>query len=99
MNTKRFLEARIKGDKKGENLKVEYNAVERQRRLRASFYGIMAFDKFSWYDRDVAAITKGGRDSLLFIKKLAEMKGIDVVFGHVRPILSPCQQNGTKNRC
>ena len=57
------------------------------KRLRASFYGIMAFDKFSWYDRDVAAtITKGGRDSLLYIKKLAEEEGHRVVFGHTDSI-------------
>jgi len=78
-------EAESKGDKKGA---LKWNTMQLNvKRLRASFYGIMAFDKFSWYDRDVAAtITKGGRDSLLFIKKLAEDEGHRVVFGHTDSI-------------
>ena len=78
-------EAEANGDKKGA---LKWNTMQLNvKRLRASFYGIMAFDKFSWYDRDVAAtITKGGRDSLLYIKKLAEEEGHRVVFGHTDSI-------------
>ena len=78
-------EAEAANDKKAA---LKWNTMQLNvKRLRASFYGIMAFDKFSWYDRDVAAtITSGGRNSLLYIKGLAEQEGYKVVFGHTDSI-------------
>ena len=78
-------EAEAANDKKAA---LKWNTMQLNvKRLRASFYGIMAFDKFSWYDRDVAAtITSGGRNSLLYIKALAEQEGYKVVFGHTDSI-------------
>ena len=90
-------EAESNGDKKGA---LKWNTMQLNvKRLRASFYGIMAFDKFSWYDRDVAAtITKGGRDSLLFIKDLAEKEGHRVVFGHTDSIFVTMPSEWTKEQ-
>jgi len=90
-------EAEANGDKKGA---LKWNTMQLNvKRLRASFYGIMAFDKFSWYDRDVAAtITKGGRDSLLFIKDLAEKEGHRVVFGHTDSIFVTMPSEWTKEQ-
>ena len=51
----------------------KWNAMQLSvKRMRASFYGIMAFPKFSWYDPDIAkTITMGGRNALLSIKAKA----------------------------
>jgi DNA polymerase elongation subunit (family B) len=70
------------------NAARKWNAMQLSvKRMRASYYGIMAFPKFSWYDPDIAkTITMGGRNALLSIKKKAEEKGFKVVFGHTDSI-------------
>ena len=81
----KMAEADAAGDDAGVK---KWNTLQlSSKRMRASFYGIMAFDKFSWYDRDIAAtITKGGRDALMSIKKKTEELGFKVVFGHTDSI-------------
>ena len=81
----RLKEAEAAGDKKAA---MKWNTMQLGvKRLRASFYGILAFEKFSWHDKDLAAtITMGGRNALLSIKKEAEKQGYKVVFGHTDSI-------------
>lgn len=78
-------EAEAKNDKEAA---TKWNAMQLGvKRLRASMYGIMAFDKFAWFDRDVAAsITAGGREALLTAKALAEKAGFRVIYGHTDSI-------------
>ena len=70
-----------------------------QAEMRASFYGIMAFEKFSWHDADIAkTITMGGRNALLSIKKKAEEEGFRVVFGHTDSIFVTMPKGGPRSR-
>jgi DNA polymerase elongation subunit (family B) len=93
----KLKEAEMKGDKK-ETLK--WNTMQLGvKRLRASFYGILAFDKFSWHNRDMAAtITMGGRNALLSIKDLTEEMGFKVVFGHTDSIFVTMPKEWTKEK-
>ena len=61
----RLKEAEAAGDKKAA---MEYYAV-RSQEITGIFHGILALEKFSWHDKDLAAtITMGGRNALLSIK-------------------------------
>lgn len=90
-------EAEANGDKVGAR---KWNAMQLSvKRMRASFYGIMAFEKFSWHDADIAkTITMGGRNALLSIKKKAEEEGFRVVFGHTDSIFVTMPKEWTKER-
>jgi DNA polymerase I len=93
----KLKDAEARGDKK-EVLK--WNTMQLGvKRLRASFYGILAFDKFSWHNRDMAAtITMGGRNALLSIKDLTEEMGFKVVFGHTDSIFVTMPSEWTKEQ-
>jgi DNA polymerase elongation subunit (family B) len=78
----------------------KWNAMQLSvKRMRASFYGIMAFPKFSWYDPDIAkTITMGGRNALLSIKKVTEDLGFKVVFGHTDSIFVTMPSEWTQEK-
>tara|TARA_A200000159_G_scaffold24384_1_gene21508 strand:+ start:21257 stop:23998 length:2742 start_codon:yes stop_codon:yes gene_type:complete len=78
----------------------KWNAMQLSvKRMRASFYGIMAFPKFSWYDPDIAkTITMGGRNALLSIKAKAEEAGFKVVFGHTDSIFVTMPKEWTQEK-
>ena len=90
-------EAEANGDKVAAR---KWNAMQLSvKRMRASFYGIMAFEKFSWHDADIAkTITMGGRNALLSIKKKAEEEGFRVVFGHTDSIFVTMPKEWTKEQ-
>ena len=57
------------------------------KRLRATFYGLMAFQGFAWSDMDLAkTITYGGRTALQRIMKASEDAGYKVLYGHTDSI-------------
>jgi DNA polymerase elongation subunit (family B) len=59
------------------------DAQKTVKRLRATFYGLMALKGFSWGDMDIArTITKFGRDSLMAIMRASEELGYKVIYGH-----------------
>lgn len=93
----KLKEAEANGDKKAAR---KWNAMQLSvKRMRASYYGIMAFPKFSWYDPDIAkTITMGGRNALLAIKKKAEEEGFRVVFGHTDSIFVTMPKEWAKER-
>ncbi len=93
----KLKEAEANGDKKSAR---KWNAMQLSvKRMRASYYGIMAFPKFSWYDPDIAkTITMGGRNALLAIKKKAEEEGFRVVFGHTDSIFVTMPKKWGKER-
>jgi DNA polymerase elongation subunit (family B) len=63
------------------------DAQKTVKRLRATFYGLMAFKGFSWSDMDIArTITKFGRDALTTIIKASEELGYKVIYGHTDSI-------------
>jgi len=63
------------------------DAQKTVKRLRATFYGLMAFKGFAWADIDIArTITKGGRDALMSIKEESEKLGYEVIYGHTDSI-------------
>ncbi len=63
------------------------DAQKTVKRLRATFYGLMALKGFSWGDMDIArTITKFGRDSLMAIIRASEELGYKVIYGHTDSI-------------
>ena len=93
----KLKEAEAAGDK---NAARKWNAMQLSvKRMRASYYGIMAFPKFSWYDPDIAkTITMGGRNALLSIKAKAEEAGFKVVFGHTDSIFVTMPKEWTQEK-
>jgi DNA polymerase elongation subunit (family B) len=93
----KLKEAEAAGDK---NASRKWNAMQLSvKRMRASYYGIMAFPKFSWYDPDIAkTITMGGRNALLSIKKKTEEAGFKVVFGHTDSIFVTMPKEWTQEK-
>lgn len=63
------------------------DAQKTVKRLRATFYGLMAFEGYSWGDIDIArTITKFGRDSLNAIMVESNKLGYPVIYGHTDSI-------------
>ena len=63
------------------------DAQKTVKRLRATFYGLMAFKGYSWGDIDIArTITKFGRDSLRSIMVESNKLGYPVIYGHTDSI-------------
>ena len=63
------------------------DAQKTVKRLRATFYGLMAFKGYSWGDIDIArTITKFGRDSLNAIMVESNKLGYPVIYGHTDSI-------------
>jgi len=87
-------EYKLKRDKAGEKHGKTSNefrkwddAQKTVKRLRATFYGLMAFKGYSWGDMDIArTITKGGRDALKSIINASEDLGYKVIYGHTDSI-------------
>ena len=93
----KLKEAEAAGDKLAAK---KWNAMQLSvKRMRASFYGIMAFKQFSWHDSDIAkTITAGGRNALLSIKKKTEEEGFKVVFGHTDSIFVTMPKEWTQEK-
>lgn len=80
-------EAGAKYGKTSDEFRKWDDAQKTVKRLRATFYGLMAFKGFAWGDMDIArTITKFGRDSLLSIKEESEKLGYQVIYGHTDSI-------------
>ena len=80
-------EAGAKHGKTSDEFRKWDDAQKTVKRLRATFYGLMAFKGFAWGDMDIArTITKFGRDSLLSIKEESEKLGYQVIYGHTDSI-------------
>ena len=63
------------------------DAQKTVKRLRASFYGLMGFQRFGWADKDIArTITYGGRTALKDIMAESERLGYKVLYGHTDSI-------------
>jgi len=63
------------------------DAQKTVKRLRASFYGLMGYQKFGWADKDIArTITYGGRTALKDIMAESEQMGYKVLYGHTDSI-------------
>ena len=59
------------------------DAQKTVKRLRATFYGLMAFKGYAWGDMDIArTITYGGRTNLMRIAEEAEEMGYKLIYGH-----------------
>ena len=80
-------EAGAKHGKTSDEFRKWDDAQKTVKRLRATFYGLMAFKGFAWADIDIArTITKFGRDSLMSIKEESEKLGYEVIYGHTDSI-------------
>lgn len=82
----------------------EYNkwddAQKTVKRLRATFYGLCAFNGFAWANIDIArTITYGGRKSLMLIKKECEKMGYEVIYGHTDSIFVKLGDEKTNEEC
>jgi len=59
------------------------DAQKTVKRMRASWYGLMAFKGYAWGNMDIArTITYGGRTNLMRIAKEAEDMGYKLIYGH-----------------
>ena len=80
-------EAASKHGKTSSEYKKWDTAQKSVKRLRATFYGLMAFQGFAWSDMDLAkTITYGGRTALKRIMKASEDAGYKVLYGHTDSI-------------
>lgn len=70
------------------------------KRLRATFYGLMAFKGFGWADIDIArTITYGGRNALTSIIQESESLGYKVLYGHTDSIMIALGDDKTAEEC
>lgn len=70
------------------------------KRLRATFYGLMAFQGFAWADIDIArTITYGGRNALTAIMEESEKLGYRVLYGHTDSIMIALGDDKTHEEC
>lgn len=70
------------------------------KRLRATFYGLMAFQNFAWADIDIArTITYGGRKCLTRIMEESESLGYKVLYGHTDSIMIALGDDKTPEEC
>tara|TARA_B100000963_G_scaffold361589_1_gene397932 strand:- start:15315 stop:17972 length:2658 start_codon:yes stop_codon:yes gene_type:complete len=76
------------------------DAQKTVKRLRATFYGLMAFNGFAWSNINIArTITYGGRKSLMLIKKECEAMGYEVIYGHTDSIFVKLGDEKTPEEC
>lgn len=93
-------EAGAKQGKTSDDFRKWDDAQKTVKRLRATFYGLMAFKGFAWGDMDIArTITKFGRDSLLSIKAESEKLGYEVIYGHTDSIFVKMGDDLTTEQC
>ena len=86
--------------KASEEYKKWDNAQKTVKRLRATFYGLMAFQNFAWSDIDIArTITYGGRMSLTKIMEETERLGYKVLYGHTDSIMIALGDDKTPEEC
>ena len=87
-----------KGDTKGYQ---KWDAAQKTvKRLRATFYGLMAFKGFAWGDMDIArTITYGGRKALKTIMDETEKFGYKVLYGHTDSIFVALGDDLTAEEC
>ena len=87
-----------KGDTKGYQ---KWDAAQKTvKRLRATFYGLMAFKGFAWGDMDIArTITYGGRKALKSIMDETEKFGYKVLYGHTDSIFVALGDDLTAEEC
>jgi DNA polymerase elongation subunit (family B) len=79
---KRDIAASLDGKSSTEYRKWD-DAQKTVKRLRATFYGLMAFKGYAWGDMDIArTITYGGRTNLMRIAEEAEEMGYKLIYGH-----------------
>jgi len=70
------------------------------KRLRATFYGLCAFQGFAWADIDIArTITYGGRNALNSIMEESEKLGYRVLYGHTDSIMIALGDDKTHEEC
>jgi len=76
------------------------DAQKTVKRLRATFYGLTAFQNFAWSDIDIArTITYGGRNALMKIKAESERLGYRVLYGHTDSIMIALGDDKTPEEC
>ncbi len=76
------------------------DAQKTVKRLRATFYGLQAFQGFAWADIDIArTITYGGRNALRAIMEKSEEKGYKVLYGHTDSIFVGLGDDLTPEEC
>lgn len=76
------------------------DAQKTVKRLRATFYGLMAFQHFAWSDIDIArTITYGGRNALTKIIEESERLGYKVLYGHTDSIMIGLGDEKTPEEC
>ena len=70
------------------------------KRLRATFYGLMALKGYAWGDIHIArTITHGGRTMLKKIMKESERLGYKVIYGHTDSIFVKLGDDKTPEEC
>jgi len=76
------------------------DAQKTVKRLRATFYGLMAFQGYAWSDIDIArTITYGGRKSLMTLKEKGEEMGYQAIYGHTDSIFFKLGDDKTTEEC
>ena len=76
------------------------DAQKTVKRLRATFYGLMAFQGFAWANIDIArTITYGGRTALKQIMGISEELGYKVLYGHTDSIFVGLGDDLTPEEC
>ncbi len=76
------------------------DAQKTVKRLRATFYGLMALSGYAWGDIDIArTITYGGRTALKTIIDKAESLGFKTIYGHTDSIFVALGDDLTPEEC
>lgn len=86
--------------KKSEDYRKWDDAQKTVKRLRATFYGLMAMSGYAWGDMDIAkTITYGGRNALTRIMEESEKLGYRVIGGHTDSIFVALGDDKTPEEC
>jgi len=76
------------------------DAQKTVKRLRATFYGLQAFQGYAWADIDIArTITYGGRKALMLLKDEGEKMGYEAIYGHTDSIFFKLGDDKTNEEC
>lgn len=76
------------------------DAQKTVKRLRATFYGLQAFQGYAWADIDIArTITYGGRKSLMTLKREGEKLGYPAIYGHTDSIFFKLGDDKSTEEC